>query len=371
MKKNSRLRQYALSFSLFLGSTAVAYLVGEIVVRVWFPQPMLPRYVVDAPYGIRVNKPNMSVWHTSPEYHVNVRTNSHGIRADREISYHKPPGFFRIVGLGDSFTLGYEVDLEDTYLYQLEKNLNEKRGTAVEVVNLSVSGFGTAEELITLKEEGFKYSPDMVILGYFNNDIENNVTSNLYAFQDDTLRRAASTYLPAVGIRKLLYTIPGYKFLAEESQLWNIFRNRISYIVQQGLYRKQREKEISVPSGNIPTSTTTDSTTTDYETRLTARLLDEVYLECSKHNIPFVLINIPYAPLSSSAIETNIPIERMKYFDKVIYVDAQPILAPFHRKREIHWEKWHGHWRPWVQHLFAKVLADSVILHLHGSNLQQ
>jgi hypothetical protein len=326
---------------------------------------MLPRYVVDAPFGIRVNKPNMSIWHSSPDYHVNVRTNSHGIRADREIPYKKPPGVLRIIGLGDSFTLGYEVDLGDTYLYQLEKDLHEKGATNVEVINLAVSGFGTAEELIMLREEGFKYSPDMVVLGYFTNDIENNTTSNLYSLRGDTLRRQAMTYLPAVGIRKVLYAIPGYKLIAEKSQLWNIFRNRISYFIQKRLYAKRQDETAErIARGDSVALHHADSTERAYEIKLTARLLDEIYLECAKRSIPFVLVNIPYAPSSSKTIESNIPIDQMQYFNKVIYVDAIPVIAPYKGIREIHWEKWHGHWKPWVHRLFATVLADSIFKHL-------
>lgn len=107
-----KLTRVMLNLALLAVSILVAFGIGETVVRVWFPQPMLPRYVTDAPYGVRMNMPNMSYWHTSPDYHVHFQTNSHGIRSNREISYEKPPGVFRILGLGDSFTLGYEADLD-------------------------------------------------------------------------------------------------------------------------------------------------------------------------------------------------------------------------------------------------------------------
>jgi hypothetical protein len=285
------------------------------------------------------------------------------VRADREIAYEKPPGVIRIIGLGDSFTLGYEAKLEDTFLYLLEKSLHDRGVNGAEVVNLGVSGFGTAEELIMLKEEGFKYSPDMVVLAYFTNDFQNNITSNLYSLQGDSLKRQAATFLPAVGIRKLLYAIPGYKLIAEESQLWNIFRNRISYFMQQRLYAKQREMaKRRLAQGDTAAVRRADSTESAYEARLTARLLDEVYLECQKRQIPFVLVSIPYAPPSSKSIESNIPIDKMRFFDKVIYVDAAQVLAPY-KDRDIHWT-WQGHWKPWVHHLFAPVLADSVMRHL-------
>jgi hypothetical protein len=358
--RSSRVKSVVINSSVLVISLIVGFLIAEMVVRIWFPQPMLPRYVVDAPYGIRTNKPNMSIWHTSPDYRVNVRTNSKGIRSDREIPYEKPVGTFRIVGLGDSFTLGYEVDLEDTYLFQVESILHERGHPRVEVVNLAVSGFGTAEELITLNEEGFKYSPDVVVLGYFNNDMENNITSNLFAIKNGTLVRESMSYLPAVGIRKVLYAIPGYKLLAEESQLWNIFRNRISFMISQGLYAKNFEKEAKeFGGGDTLASKAAYAAARDYEVALTARLLDEIALQCVKRNVRFVLVSIPYAGLNQQ-MYSNLPIDRMKSLHDVIFIDAASVFAPFHGKQEIHWEKWHGHWRPWAHRLFAQTLADSI-----------
>ena len=168
-------------------SIVIAYGLGEVFVRIWMPQPMLPRYVTNAPYGVRKNMPNVSIWHTSSDYSVNVRTNAKGVRNDRDIPYNKPEGTFRIVGLGDSFTLGYEVEQEDTFLYRLETDLKARGFERVEVVNLGVSGFGTSEELITLRHEGMAYDPDLVLLGYFVNDIQNNVMSDMFVLEGDSL----------------------------------------------------------------------------------------------------------------------------------------------------------------------------------------
>ncbi|GEM_PF-732204 len=349
---------------IFVISTSMAYGLGEIIVRIWFPQAMLPRYVTDTPYGVRMNMPNMSFWHTSPDYHVNIRTNSHGIRSDKEIPYTKAPGTVRILGLGDSFALGYEVDLEDTYLYQLEKKLQAKGARNVEVINLGVSGFGTAEELITLLNEGFKYSPDIVILGYCTNDIENNVTSDLYALQGDSLRRKSMIYLPAIGMRQFLYSIPGYKYLAENSQLLNIFRNRISFFIQQRLYDRTKEDAAkSLATEGESGTLRKDSTVELYEKKLTARLLDGMYLECAKRNISFVILNIPLALSSWKDIYSNLPLGLMKNADKVVLVDAKDLLKPYHHKRQMHWERWQVHWLPWVHHLVAEALADTLMRH--------
>lgn len=354
------IKSAVLNLSLLMVSVIATYALGEIVVRVWMPQPMLPRYVTDAPYGIRNNMPNMSIWHSSSDYRVNVRTNSHGVRNDRDIPYEKTPGTFRIVGLGDSFALGYEVEQEDTYLYQLEKQLHDRGFTQVEVINLGVSGFGTSEELITLREEGFKYNPDLVLLGYFVNDIDNNVMSNLYSLKGDTLQREAATYLPAVELRKRLYATPGYRYLADNSQLLNLFRNYLSYMIQQNLARQNRQKEQKSDDRNNRGALEAAMALAQYEAKLTARLLDEIYISCEQRGVPFLLMNIPTTETKTNSIFSNIPIDHMRHMDKILYLDTQKIVGPYLGQRPIQWEKWHGHWRPWVHHLVAETLADMV-----------
>jgi hypothetical protein len=365
MAWSQKLKHIILNLALFVLSCFVGYGIGEIIVRLWFSEPVLPRYLADAPYGVAQNMPNQNFWQSSPDYHVNVRTNSRGLRSDREIPYEKPPGVFRILGLGDSFALGYEVDLEDTYLHQLEEKLHEKGAKNVEVVNLAVAGFGTEEELITLKYEGFKYSPDLVLLGYFQNDLDDNLNSHLFSLKGDALQREDTTYLPAVRTRKALSSIPGYRWLTENSQLLNVIRNRISYLMRNTLKEKKREALATRLGSDDPTRR--DSSIALYQATLGARLLDEIYRECEKHSIPLLILDIPMIRSSSKDISTNIPIHLMHYRDKIIFVEAGNILAPYHGKKEIHWEKYTGHWRPWVHRLVGAVLADTIMTYLHGS----
>src|SRR5581483_4628017 len=82
---------------------------AELFLRYLHPVPVIPRYVTAGEFGIRVNEPNKTYWHTSADFRIQIHTNSRGIRADREFSYDKPQGTKRIVVLGDSYAMGYEV----------------------------------------------------------------------------------------------------------------------------------------------------------------------------------------------------------------------------------------------------------------------
>lgn len=100
-------------------------------------------------------------------YGVYTKINSQGLR-DYEYSIKKPEKIFRIIGLGDSYTYGWGVKLEDIYLKQLEKKLRN-----VEVINFGVGGYNTVQEVEFFKEK-IDYEPDLVIIGYLLNDASDN-----------------------------------------------------------------------------------------------------------------------------------------------------------------------------------------------------
>lgn len=88
------------------------------------------------------------------EYDTQVRHNSRGFR-DREHDRTPSPTAIRILGLGDSFTVGGGAEFEETYLAQLERILNGREGhPLVEVVNFGVSRYWTEPERLYWPKDG-------------------------------------------------------------------------------------------------------------------------------------------------------------------------------------------------------------------------
>ncbi len=105
-------------------------------------------------------------------YGVDVKINSYGFR-DNEYSLKKQDNTYRILILGDSFTLGWGVPIDDAYSKALEKMLNENiKGKKFEVINTALGNYNTQMEYELLKEKGIQFQPDMVIVGYYPNDPE-------------------------------------------------------------------------------------------------------------------------------------------------------------------------------------------------------
>jgi hypothetical protein len=106
---------------------------------------------------------------------VPVHTNSLGFRDSREYALAKGPHVFRILVLGDSVTFGHGAIYETTYPYLLEQRLTAWRpDIAWQVWNLGVPGYNTSQELAYLLEIGRQYQPDLVIVGFFGNDLSDN-----------------------------------------------------------------------------------------------------------------------------------------------------------------------------------------------------
>ena len=97
-----------------------------------------------------------------------VSTNSVGFRDD-EWSVERVPGRRRVMTIGDSFTFGNGVRVEESYSNVLERRLRE-RGLDVEVFNASAGGWGVNDLVDYYVAEGSAYRPDFLVYGFYFND---------------------------------------------------------------------------------------------------------------------------------------------------------------------------------------------------------
>ena len=175
MIKTRRFKNYLLNVFLVLCGILVSLILIEIGLRIFAPQPKYynPQYLftIDEDLGYTLT-PNFKGKMRTPESTSTIKINSKGLR-DYE---HKKKKAFTILGLGDSFTFGTGVELEDTYLWRLEDILNKKHGNMYEIVKAGVPGYGTDQEYIFLKNKGLEYKPNLVIIGFYINDVLDSIT---------------------------------------------------------------------------------------------------------------------------------------------------------------------------------------------------
>ena len=173
-----RLKNTIRSFALAIAAAFFILLVIEISLRL-IPQGRLQNIFGDfANRDVYQNnkasgyclKPNLS---TIFEGHRLI-TNSRGLR-DREYNANEKTDL-KILALGDSFTFGEGVEMEETYAKVLERILKEQyTGKNIEVINIGVPGYGNDQELRVLKKDGKYYKPDLVLVGFYvGNDFLDN-----------------------------------------------------------------------------------------------------------------------------------------------------------------------------------------------------
>jgi lysophospholipase L1-like esterase len=103
--------------------------------------------------------------------HIRLHINGAGMRKSREYAVEKPMRTVRIVGVGDSGMFGWGVHQGENYMDVLESNLNARAdGKVYETLNFGVPGYNTQLEVETLKSKGLVYKPDIVVVGWCDND---------------------------------------------------------------------------------------------------------------------------------------------------------------------------------------------------------
>jgi hypothetical protein len=334
---------------------------GEFYTRFFAPEPLMPRYVTGSDFGIRKNIPNSTYRQKTTEVDVEIRINEQGFRADK--TYPKVPdkSVCRITIFGDSFFMGYEVNLEDSFAFQLENQLY-KQGINAEVINLSVSGFGTAENLISLNEIGFSFNPDVVIFEWHESDINDNLRSRLYKIEDDKLQRDAKVFLPAINTRNFLMQFSAYRWLIGNSHLYSVIREKTAIFIKKLLVwlpsiLANRNPDIKV----VTSAETTKDTKNIYQLKLSKMLLSEANRVTKLNEASFVLLDIPLRRSREKYLSS---------FDVIRnYLDEKMILISpidlFHKKAnkdtKIYYEEGHGHLSPLGNQLLAAETTKSLI----------
>lgn len=163
-----------LRYILPVASIAVGLALAEFTIRLTpFGRPklnMTPFFEYDRTLGWR-NRPFAKGTIYDWEYVTYLQYNSHGMRGpDRP--YEKPPDAYRILLLGDSFVDGYMVDTRDRVTETLERLLNDARpAKKVEAFAMGVVGYSADQKLLWLESDGWKFSPDLVVLMFFDDDV--------------------------------------------------------------------------------------------------------------------------------------------------------------------------------------------------------
>lgn len=217
MNDQTQRRSRLVKAAAVLSAAAIAAVVATAVIEVWVrlrwdeKRGVPGFYITDPVLGQRL-LPGYHGWFAG----VPVEINSLGFRDTREYALEKSPRTFRILVLGDSVTFGHGALFTTTYPYLLEQRLRQWRPEVDwQVWNLGVPGYNTRTELEYLREVGSRYRPDLVVVGFFENDLVGNAP-----VRPSLVRRTASAVQRVM--QRWLYSYELYKRIALTVR-WRLF----------------------------------------------------------------------------------------------------------------------------------------------------
>jgi hypothetical protein len=259
----------------------------------------------------------------------------------------------RIVSLGDSFTIGYEVALEDTFSHVLERELG-RQGRRVEVLNAGVSGFGTAEEVVYLEREMWKYSPDLVLVSFFVNDYADSVRSDLFRLDErGALVASAERYVPGGGLGDLLNESSLLAWLSGYSNAFALLKERATGLAKQELMERNlahaeaaEGQTVAVPAGAVA-----------YDRRLVVALFERLYADAEARGVPLVIQSIPYRQYDPLALVETFPDELDTGRPGLFLVRTKALLDPYLGQQLLYWDRSHSHWTPFSHARSGEALA--------------
>ena len=249
---------------------------------------------------------------------VEFSTNSLGLR-DREFPVQKPAGVFRILMLGDSFTEGAGLRLEDTVAKRLETLLNQGpcQGRS-EVINAGMGSYSPILEYLLLKHVGLGLNPDLIMLNFDMTDVHDDFVRTKIARLDagglpvavptDRIGEAAILMPPLQKPRSLRFLDP-LETLANRLTIYQaIRRSSVGQMVFGSLKLTPERLEALQLIGNVQYDTLAITRDGDFPGMREAWALTEHYLRAIRQlaqdrGLPFVLVVYPH-PHQVSASES-------------------------------------------------------------------
>jgi hypothetical protein len=347
----------------FLGNVATAALAlllagfaGEAVVRTLYKSEtvLFPRYHAEyryGPYRLRGIQPNAEFWHTSRDGSWRFVTNERGLRDSRNFPYRKPAGVLRVLSLGDSHTQGYEVRQEATFSAVLERYL-ASRGVSAEVLNAGVSGFSTAEALAYLENEGYRYQPDVVVLGWYANDFDDNLKAGLFGLDErGQLVERRHEHLPGVRLQSLIYRIGPLQWLSENSYFYSLLFNNVWAYFKQRLQKRAQFEHAVASDGEVST----------YQLALASALIERMRAFCEARGIRLIVADIPRR-VDRYRFDTSLPqAERVALrAGGVEVLEVRELLEELDGAADFHVPHGHRHISELTHALIAKELGRRI-----------
>ena len=306
----------------------------------------------------------------------------------------------RVVVYGDSFTQAEYAKTEDTFAERLEAHLARRLGTAVEVVNAGVAGYGPDQELRRMEDELEGLAPDLAIVAiYAGNDFGDLVRNKMYRLSadgnlsdnaftlDETYARRLVVGRNEPIVKKLLRDglnrlrgdpnddVPtGHeaRLARTESALAQLVAEYREYVIEGD----DVVHELMSDPYNADVSLLPESESARYRVALMEQIVARMRSTAEAQHVPLLLVLIP-TPIDVADEHESGEVDRARYpeyrpealtdqLERIAArsrVPAVNLFAPFSARgaRELYLKGVDDHWNELGQDFGAELVADFVV----------
>jgi len=198
----SGLLSVALVFALLEGAASLAYFAFWARTHFWKPIPERVHTAYDPELGWTSLKGAVAADVFGPG--VNVTTNARGFRNTVEFGDAVPAGKTRVIALGDSFTLGYDVGDAESWPAWLARLC-----PGLEVPNMGQSGYGIDQSYLWYRRDGTALDHQVVVLAFIDDDLTRVQVDNMAGYGKPVLALQDGRLVPTgVPVPRAPYLAP-------------------------------------------------------------------------------------------------------------------------------------------------------------------
>ncbi|WP_234567475.1 SGNH/GDSL hydrolase family protein [Rhodohalobacter sp. 614A] len=308
---------------LVLAGIILAFILAEILVRVFLPQNKMVTWIEMHPRGFMMNQSDIEALHEFDDRTLRYQFNEWGLRGNKKIQQDD----INILLLGDSFTFGLLLNQQATYASLLQDRLHANFPSAdFQILNGGIGGTGLADWPGWLNQKGESISPDIIILYLNYMDVDRALSKNLYVVEDSKLQNSIR-WKP----RKIFMSLGRmgwYRWLQEHSELTNILVKlawRDLYFSDQTDNFSQQNSQVLIPPADAfdPKS--------GYSLQLAKLLTEQLQIWCEQNGCRFILTTTGFFDENSTGAHTfsyykslvNETPENIYFFDNTPCVHEQ------------------------------------------------
>ncbi len=237
-----------------------------------------------------------------------------------------------ILVLGDSFTFGWMIRDEDSYVAKLQDVF-----PGWHFINAAAGGWGTADYARYVENYCNDINPQKIIVFQNSDDVGRAMRSSLYKL--DSQGKIIPLVKPPVRLKRLVNTFSGYQWLLENSHLLQLVRN-VYVFKAHGTRTSSMASGAEKRTPDGPISRSMDTAELEYAAKLATQLFARLKEYADSCGSELIVINLGWIPINDKLVNSEPTAHFVSKARRIFpslnidYDDLTPYLSLVHREKD-------------------------------------